>query len=136
MPLPTILIEDNVTIRASLIPALVEFAHVEIIAIAETPAQAIAAFDRHAGVWRLAVVDVFLRDGNGLQVLGPVRRRSSDQHVVVLTNYATADIRKRALAGGADAVFDKSTELDPFLDLCASFAAGAAPPRDPSGAPG
>ena len=136
MPLPTILIEDNVTIRESLIPAMVEFAHVEILAIAETPAQAIAALDRHAGVWRLAVVDVFLRDGNGLQVLGSVRRRSSDQHVVVLTNYATADIRKRALAGGADAVFDKSTELDQFLDLCASYAAGAAPPRDPPGAPG
>jgi DNA-binding NarL/FixJ family response regulator len=38
--------------------------------------------------------------------------------VVVLTNYATPDIRRRALALGADAVFDKTNELDKFLGYC------------------
>ena len=122
MPLLTILVEDSATIRESLIPAMVEFADAEIIAVAETAAEGIAAMKKHAGAWRLAVVDVFLREGNGLDVLRAAGQRDGRQRVVVLTNYATADIRRRALAAGADAVFDKSTEIDQFLDFCATHA--------------
>ena len=38
--------------------------------------------------------------------------------MVLLTNYATPEIRKRAMALGADAVFDKSSELDDLLAYC------------------
>jgi DNA-binding NarL/FixJ family response regulator len=41
--------------------------------------------------------------------------------VLVLTNYATADIRQRCLRLGADAVFDKSTEIEGFLEVCAAM---------------
>ena len=122
MPLLTILVEDSATIRESLIPAMVEFADAEIIAVAETAAEGIAAVKKHAGEWRLAVVDVFLKEGNGLDVLRAVGSRSAGQRVVVLTNYATPDIRGRALTAGADAVFDKSTEIDQFLDFCSRYA--------------
>jgi DNA-binding NarL/FixJ family response regulator len=47
--------------------------------------------------------------------------------VVVLTNYATADIRQRSLALGADAVFDKSNELDEFFAYCIAETAVVAP---------
>ena len=49
----------------------------------------------------------------------PVRERRDHQRVVVLTNYATPDIRARCLELGADAVFDKSNELDDFFAYCA-----------------
>ena len=123
MPLATVLVEDSSTIRESLIPAMAEFAGVEVITIAETAADGSRALREHAGVWRLAVVDLFLKEGNGLEVLRTVRDRGAHQHVVILTNYATADMRKRVLAAGADAIFDKSTELEQFLELCASYAA-------------
>ena len=122
MSLPTVLVEDSLTIRESLIPALAELAGVEVIAIAERASDGIAALQEHSDTWRLAVVDIFLKEGNGLEVLRAVRRRGVHQHVLVLSNYATPDIRRRALAAGADAVFDKSTELDQFLDLCVSYA--------------
>ena len=38
--------------------------------------------------------------------------------MVVLTNYATQDIRDRCAELGANAVFDKSNELDELLDFC------------------
>jgi len=72
---------------------------------------------------RLAVVDVLLKVGNGLQVLRAGRGRRNDQHIVVLTNYATPDIRRKSIECGADAVFDKSTEIDPFLELCRQYSA-------------
>ena len=123
MPLATILIEDSPTIRESLIPALEELSGVEVFAIAETAAEGIAALKSHASRWRLAVVDMSLKDGNGLEVLRACRDRRVDQHMVVLTNYATPDIRRKSLAAGADAVFDKSNELDLFFDRCSEYAA-------------
>jgi len=123
MPLATILIEDSPAIRASLIPALAELADVEVIATAETADQGIAALQAHADKWRLAVVDMLLKVGNGLQVLRAGRGRRNDQHMVVLTNYATPDIRRKSIECGADAVFDKSTEIDPFLELCRQYSA-------------
>lgn len=121
MPLATILIEDSPAIRNGLIPALAEMADVEVIAVAETAREGIAALAAHAPAWRLAVVDMLLKEGNGLQVLRAARERRGDQRMVVLTNYATPEIRRKALECGADAVFDKSTEIDPFMELCRQY---------------
>lgn len=127
MPIATILIEDSAAIRSSLIPALEEFADVEVIATAETADQGIAALKAHADQWRLAIVDMLLKAGNGLQVLRAGRARRSDQYMIVLTNYATPDIRRKSSECGADAVFDKSTEIDQFLELCRQYSTDQTP---------
>ena len=121
MPIATILIEDSLAIRSGLIPALAELADVEVIATAETADQGIAALKAHADQWRLAIVDMMLKAGNGLQVLRAGRERRSDQYMIVLTNYATPEIRRKSSEYGADAVFDKSTEIDQFLALCRQY---------------
>ena len=109
MPLVTILIEDNATIRDSLIPALAEVADAQVAEVAETAAAGIAAMARFGGEWQLSVVDLCLREGNGFEVLRAGRSRAAHQHILVLTNFATNEIRRRALEAGADGVFDKST---------------------------
>ena len=48
----------------------------------------------------------------------PSRRR------VVLTNYATPDIRETCRALGADRVFDKSSELEELIAYCERVADG------------
>jgi len=70
------------------------------------------------GGWELAIVDLFLKQGSGLGVLEACRDRTANQHVVVLSNYATPDMRKRCAQLGADAVFDKSNEIDSLVDYC------------------
>ena len=122
MPLVTILIEDSATIRESLIPALAEVADAQVVAIAESAADGIAAMASLAGRWQLMVIDLFLREGNGLAVLRAAGEREAHQHVLVLTNYATADIHRRALEAGADGIFDKSTEIDLFFEQCRVYA--------------
>lgn len=116
MPILTILIEDSKTIRDALIPSMAEMANVQVIAIAETANDAIDALGAHKASWQLAVVDIFLREGNGLTVLRACRDRRPDQRVVALTNYATEDIRRSCAESGADATFDKSTELEAFFE--------------------
>ena len=43
---------------------------------------------------------------------------------VVLTNYATPDIRMRCAQLGVDAVFDKSNEIDALVDYCVAHSRG------------
>lgn len=121
MPLFTILVEDSAVIRDSLIPAMAELAKVEVIAIAETADEGIAALQAHAQRWQLAVVDLYLKQGTGLAVLRACQHRAPHQHIVVLTNYATDEIRRRCAEAGADKVFDKSTEIDAFLEQCVRY---------------
>lgn len=127
MPLATILIEDSPAIRSGLIPALAELADVEVIATAETADQGIAALKAHVDKWRLAIVDMLLKAGNGLHVLRAGRERRSDQYMIVLTNYATPDIRRKSTEYGADAVFDKSTEIVQLLELCRQYSTDQTP---------
>ena len=118
MALITYLVEDSATIRENLISALEEIAPVKVVGFAETEDEASAWLSSHNGDWQLAIVDLFLKEGSGLGVLKGCQNRNPDQKVVVLTNYATNDIRMRCAALGSDAVFDKSNELDELLDYC------------------
>src|SRR4051812_42843413 len=125
MPLNTVLIEDSETIRESLIPTLAELANAKVIAVAQTAEEAMEALDRLADEWDLAIVDLFLKEGSGLGVLRAAHGRRPHQRMVVLTNYPTAEIRRRCLELGADGVFDKSVKLEAFFDLCSSYDANA-----------
>ena len=119
------LVEDNPIIRDNLIPTLEDLVDAKVLGSAESEAEATAWLDAHAHEWQLAVVDMFLRQGSGLGVLRRCRQRLAHQRVVVLSNYATAEMRRRALDLGADAVFDKSNELDAFIDYCKAIASSA-----------
>ena len=47
--------------------------------------------------------------------------------MVVLSNHATSDVRWRCAQLGADAVFDKSTEIDALVDYCVQAAGKVEP---------
>ena len=113
MPTRVILVEDMPALQTSLTEAMVNAADVEVVGVVETAEDAIEAAATHW--WDVMVVDLFLRTGTGLAVLTALRRESSRQRVLVLTNHATPDMRQRCEALGADAVFDKAEELDQFL---------------------
>jgi two-component system OmpR family response regulator len=116
--LRTYVVEDNATIRENLIGALEELASVRPLGWSETETEARDWLDAHRGGWDLAIIDLFLKQGSGLGVLEACQQRERSQRVVVLSNYATVDMRKRCAQLGADAVFDKSNEIDALVDYC------------------
>lgn len=118
MELRTYIVEDNTTIRENLIDTLQELASVHSLGWAETEADARRWLTEHRGAWHLAIIDLFLKQGSGLGVLEACQDRERGQRVVVLSNYATTDMRKRCAQLGADAVFDKSNEIDALVDYC------------------
>ncbi|MES2399909.1 MAG: response regulator [Pseudomonadota bacterium] len=119
----TYIVEDSATIRENLISTLEEIAPVKVVGFAETEKEASLWLSMNNGNWQLAIVDLFLKEGSGLGVLKGCQSRNAYQKVVVLTNYATDDIRRRCSELGSDAVFDKSNELDQLLEYCSSVTA-------------
>jgi two-component system, OmpR family, response regulator len=116
--LRTYIVEDNTTIRDNLIGTLEELASVRALGWAETERDARNWIAGHRGGWDLLIADLFLKQGSGLGVLEACQDRGREQRVVVLSNYATADMRRRCAQLGADAVFDKSNEIDALVDYC------------------
>jgi len=76
------------------------------------------------------LIDLMLAEGSGLGVLRAACGRGEPGHArcVVLTNYATPDMRRECLKLGADRVFDKSNEIDALIDYCLALAEGRPPP--------
>lgn len=118
MSLITYIVEDSSTIRESLISTLEEMVPVTVVGYADTEHDATSWLSVHKGDWNLAIIDLFLKEGSGLGVLKGCQNRKAGQKVVVLTNYATRDIRKRCAELGSDAVFDKSNQLEELFDFC------------------
>ena len=116
--LRTYIVEDNATIRENLVGTLEELTGIETIGHAEAEAEARQWLSDHPEDWELAIVDLFLKQGSGLGVLQACATRQPHQKVVVLSNYATTEIRKRCAELGVDAVFDKSNEIDALIDFC------------------
>lgn len=118
MKLRTYLVEDNPTIRENLIATLQELADVEPVGMADTESEGTEWLQQNPDAWDLAIVDLFLRQGSGLGVLTACRERQPHQKIIVLSNYATPDIRGRCAQLGVDAVFDKSNEIDALVEYC------------------
>ncbi|HYW57940.1 MAG TPA: response regulator [Polaromonas sp.] len=116
-------IEDNVTLRQLMVEALGEIPHVDVVFFADNEVSATNWLSSHDGAWDLAVVDLHLKQGSGVGALSWCTTRRPDQRVVVLSGELTADVRAQCLALGSDAVFDKSTQMDSFLDYCRDLAA-------------
>ncbi len=118
MGLRTYIVEDNATIRDNLIATLEELAGIQAVGTSETENDARQWLTGSHQTWDLAIVDLFLKQGSGLGVLEACRDRTPLQKVIVLSNYATVEIRKRCAQLGVDAVFDKSNEIDALIDYC------------------
>lgn len=128
MALKAFVVEDNVSIRESLIEALAELAGIETGGVAGSEKAAIAWLTDAANEWDIAIVDLILEPGgSGFGVLRALRDRRPGRRMVVLTGSANPDIRRQCEALGSDGVFDKSIETDALLDYCASLSRSAAP---------
>jgi DNA-binding NarL/FixJ family response regulator len=125
--LKAFIVEDSPVILENLIATLEELAQVEVVGSVADEAGAVRWMkrdpDANADIF---IVDVFLRSGTGLGVLQAAQQLGVRARRVVLTNYATEEMRRRCASLGAERVFDKSRELDDLISYCAELAEHAA----------
>ena len=124
-PLKTFIVEDNKVIYENLVSTLEELANVEVVGHAKDEETAVQWLS-HGERFDLMIVDIFLLTGSGLGVLKAAQEARIAARRVVLTNYATPDIRKRCALLGADRVFDKSCELEDLIAYCERISDGSA----------
>jgi len=122
--LKTYLVEDSPVIRENLIATLEELGPIEVVGTAEDEASAVQWMRQNSDSFDLAIVDIFLKQGSGIGVLKALGALDRPHSLVVLSNYATADMRRKCMELGAARVFDKSNEIDSLLDYCCRLATG------------
>jgi DNA-binding NarL/FixJ family response regulator len=101
------LVEDLQRMRALLGELFASIGGFRVIATATTEAEANLWLEEHPGGWDVAIIDLVLEQGAGMNV---IRRAKSDPNggqIVVFSSYATPGVRQHCLDLGADAVFDK-----------------------------
>ena len=122
--LKTYIVEDSQVIRENLIATLEELVPVEVVGTAEDESSAVQWLTRPTNRFDLVIIDIFLKSGSGLGVLRSLRSLNNRPHkLVVLSNYATQDMRNKCCEMGADRVFDKSNDIDALLLYCNELAA-------------
>jgi DNA-binding NarL/FixJ family response regulator len=126
--LNTYIVEDSPVIRENLIATLEELVPVHVVGSAEDESSAVQWLGEPGHPVDLVIVDIFLKRGSGLGVLRAAQALRQRYRLVVLSNYATPDMRAKCLALGADRVFDKSTEIDALIQYCGRLAADGLPP--------
>lgn len=120
------IVENSPVIRDNLAGTLEELANVEVIGSAGDEESAVHWMSRESARRAdVVIVDIFLNSGTGLGVLRAAQRLGVPARRVVLTNYATDDVRRRCAKLGAERVFDKCRELDEFISYCADLSGGA-----------
>jgi DNA-binding NarL/FixJ family response regulator len=122
-PLKCFIVEDSGLILRGLIDTLQEMLPLQVLGCAGDEGSACEWLDKSGHDIDLMIVDIFLKSGTGLEVLRHAQTLGLKGHKVVLTNYATPEIRSRCAELDADRVFDKSVQLDELIEYCSELAA-------------
>lgn len=120
--LSALLVEDSPLLRSRVTELLEELAPVTVVEVAEDESSALDWLAQDVNHCDVVIVDIFLKRGNGLAVLQKAVKLRPEVHFVVLSNAATADVRRWCDQLGARAVFDKSTEIDDLVRYCSELA--------------
>ena len=115
-------VEDSLIIRENLMETLAELADAVSVGFSETEQEAKAWLTAHIHDWDVAIVDLFLRQGIGIEVVAALCHRPADQKVVVLSNYLSPEVRERCARLGADKIFDKTNEIEALIQFCKALA--------------
>jgi two-component system, OmpR family, response regulator len=121
--LRTFIVEDSLVIRNNLIATLEELGPIKVVGTAEDEVSAVRWLGDPCNQCELAIVDIFLKQGTGLGVLSAISEAAIPRKVVVLSNYATPEMRQACLRLGANQVFDKSNDIEALLEYCGTLAA-------------
>jgi DNA-binding NarL/FixJ family response regulator len=108
-------VEDSELIRERLLSMLGGMSGVEVVGSSETASDAIDGI--LAVRPDVVVLDIKLKASSGVEVLRTIKRRMAAVAVIMLTNYATEEFRKKCLEVGAEHFLDKTNEFERLCPL-------------------
>jgi DNA-binding NarL/FixJ family response regulator len=110
-----LIVDDSNLMQQRLADMLAEIDGIEVVGEAKGESEALSkAIELVPDV---VILDVRLREGNGINVLQKIKNDSANTVVIIITSYPYPQYRNRCLAEGADFFFDKSTEFDKIPEV-------------------
>jgi len=114
-----LIVDDSPVIVERLIEVVGKIRGIERLDQADTVATASEAFRRLRP--DVVILDMQMPGGSGLDVLKIIKEDGIGCAVIVLTNFAYPQYRRRCLQGGAQFFLDKSTEFEKVSELLQSL---------------
>ncbi len=116
MTLRVFIVDDSAELLQAVCETLSDLGLARCVGSALTERDAAAWLDAPTEPWDVLVIEPRLAQGNGLALLDRCRQRAPHQKVLILTHYATDQMRQYCMSQGADGVFDKNVQLVGFLE--------------------
>jgi DNA-binding NarL/FixJ family response regulator len=101
--------DDSATVRERLVTMALDLPEVDVVGQAKDVPGTLDAIRRIRP--DVVILDIRMPGGNGIEVLREVKKMTPAPQVIMLTNFAYAQYRKKCKEAGADLFFDKSTEF-------------------------
>jgi CheY-like chemotaxis protein len=111
------LVEDIQRMRGLLNDLFSSMGGFRVVAASSTEAEANLWLEDNPGGWDLAIVDLVLDQGAGMNVIRRCKADPNGGKIAVFSSYATPGVRQHCLDLGADEVFDKG-ETARFIAWC------------------
>jgi len=112
---PVFIVDDSPVVRDRLVQLLGEFPEVEVVGDADIAFEAIESIRRLRP--HIVVLDISMPGGSGIYVLETIKKERPQAVVIMLTNFATDQYRRKCRQLGADYFFDKSCEFDRIPEI-------------------
>jgi DNA-binding NarL/FixJ family response regulator len=122
-PINVFIVDDSDIVRERLTSLLTEVPSIMIVGYADNPLSATEAIVAQRP--DVVILDIFLTGGSGIHVLKSIRGKHISSKVIMLTNYAQEEYRKKCFEEGADYFYDKSIEFEKVVDTIHRIAAAA-----------
>lgn len=122
-------VEDSQAVRERLIEMIRDVENVDVVGEAGTQGAAInGILETRPDV---AILDISLAEGSGLEVLARVKQQMPGLKGIMLTNYASPQHARASADAGAEFFLDKSSEFEKVIEILQRLARG-----EPAKAPG
>lgn len=105
-----LIVDDSKILRIRLTRVISEIKGMEIVGEAETQSQALRLIVKLKP--DVVMLDIRLKTGSGIKVLENITKRSIKTEVIVCTNYANHQYRRRCQELGAKYFLEKATEFE------------------------
>ncbi len=117
--LSVLIVDDSDLVRTRLGSLMQEVSSIRSIRLSRDVREALRACETVQP--NLALIDLRLPDGSGIEVLRHLRRTVPACTTILLSTLAAHECRHECLAAGADYFFNKATEFDRLTDVLTSL---------------
>ncbi|OGA25171.1 MAG: hypothetical protein A3I02_08745 [Betaproteobacteria bacterium RIFCSPLOWO2_02_FULL_67_26] len=108
-------VEDSQAVRERLVEMIRDIKDVDVVGEAASEEAAVSGI--LATRPDVAILDISLGEGSGIDVLAQVKRQLPALKGIMLTNYATPQHVKASADAGAEYFLDKSSEFEKIVDI-------------------